>query len=54
MRRWVVWIFLAIIMIFIGWATKDQYNKDLGGTIMGIGFFLAGFLVIFAAYKNLK
>lgn len=52
--KWAFWVLCASLLIFGGWRVKEWYNKELGGTLMGIGFLLAGFLFIYAAYKNLK
>jgi Na+/phosphate symporter len=52
--KWLSWILLASFLIFGGWMVKDRYSHELGKSIMGIGWILAGFLIIYAAYQNLK
>jgi Na+/phosphate symporter len=52
--KWGLWIALASLLIFCGWMIKDRYSQDLGKSIMGMGWILAGFLIIYAALQNLR
>jgi hypothetical protein len=54
MIKWIIWIAVASLLVFAGWAIKDIYSALWGRFFMSIGWLLAGFLIIFLAYKNLN
>lgn len=52
--KWGMWFALAIAIFFGGWGINQAYSKGIGGAIMLVGILLTGFLVIYAAIKNLN
>jgi quinol-cytochrome oxidoreductase complex cytochrome b subunit len=54
MIKWIIWIAIASLLVFTGWAIKDVYSETWGRFLMSIGWLLSGFLVIYFAYKNLN
>jgi Na+/phosphate symporter len=53
-EKWLSWIIFTAILLFGGWAIKEVYYPQIGRIIMGLGFILAGGLLIIGANKNLN
>lgn len=52
--KWGLWFAIAISIFFLGWGINQAVSKGIGGAIMLLGILLTGFLLIYAAIKNLK